>query len=210
MYSLLSKLLITGKIKFELGQITAFNDPFALIDLYSLKEMTNDAMDGGLKSITDLYFYGWVYGYNITKNMIKLLKLKKFEERYKISMDIIGLLGFGDYKTTKFAKGIEANFKVLRNPFALLYHPNHNLVCHYSRGMEAGGGTLVHETLMDNIEFECAAVNGNYCTHANFNQEKLDLIDKSLINSQIDRVYMKKRQKRLIEEAGDDPSKFGL
>ncbi|MCH7902708.1 hypothetical protein IIC68_03060, partial [archaeon] len=162
MYSLLSKLLITGKIKFELGKITAFSDPFALIDLHSLKEMTNDAMDDGIKSITNLYFYGWAYGYNITKNMIRMLKLKKFEERYKVSMDIVTLLGFGDYKTLKFKRGIEAHFKVIANPFALLYHPSNKFVCHYIRGMEAGGGTLVHEKLMDNIEFECAAVNGKY------------------------------------------------
>ena len=210
MYSLLSKLLVTGKIKFEAGKISAFNDPFALIDLQSLKEMTDDAKEGGIRTISNLYFYGWVYGYNTTKNMLKLLKLKKFEERYKVSMDVIGLLGFGDYKTLSFKRADHAKFKVLGNPFALLYHPSNDLVCHYIRGMEAGGGSWVHETLIDNIEFECAAVNGSHCIHANLNQEHIDELDKKLVSSQLDRQYVRARQKKLVEEEGDDPNLFGL
>ncbi|MFH1391945.1 MAG: hypothetical protein ABIH20_06550 [Candidatus Diapherotrites archaeon] len=210
MYSLISKLLVTGKLKFEPGKITAFNDPFALIDLDSLKAMTDDAIVEGGNRISDLYFYGWVFGYNTTRNMISLLKLKKFEERYKISMDVIGLLGFGDYQTISFQRANHAKFKVIGNPFALLYHPSNSLVCHYIRGMEAGGGTLVHESLMDNIETECAAQNGNHCVHANLNQEKIDALDKKLVSSQMNREYVKKRQKKLIESHGDNPSRFGL
>ena len=210
MYSLLSKLIISGKIKFEAGKITAFKDPFALIDLYSIKEITDDAIGGGIKDISKLYFYGWAYGYHTTKNMVALLNLKKFEERYKFSMDVIGLLGFGDYQTLSFKQADHAKFKVLQNPFGLLYHPCDKLVCHYIRGMEAGGGTHVHEALMDNIEFECAAKNGQYCIHANLSQENIDKLDKSLVESELDREYVRKRQKSYIEKIGDDPSRFGL
>ena len=210
MYGLLSKLIIGGKLKFEPGRITAFKDPFVLLDLYSLREMTNDAVEGGIHNISNLYFYGWAYGYYATKNIVKLLMLKKFEERYKISMDIIGLLGFGDYQTLSFKQADHAKFKVLKDPFPLLYYPHDKFVCHYIRGMEAGGGTHVHEALMDNIEFECAAINGQYCIHANLSQENIDKADQKLVSSQLDRAYIKTTQKKLIEEAGDDPSKFGL
>jgi len=210
MYGLLSKLLVSGKLKFEQGRITAFKDPFALIDLYSLKEITDDALEGGIKEISNLYFYGWVYGYHTTKNMIELLKLKQFEERYKISMDVIGLLGFGDYQTLSFKRADHAKFKVIQNPFALLYHPSDKSVCHYIRGMEAGGGTLVHGTLIDNVEFECAAKNGKYCIHANLNQKNLAAVDKSVLDSQLDLDLIKTRQRKFIKEMGDDPKKLGL
>ena len=55
MYGLLSKLIIGGKLKFEPGRITAFKDPFVLLDLYSLREMTNDAVEGGIHNISNLF-----------------------------------------------------------------------------------------------------------------------------------------------------------
>lgn len=210
MYGLLSKLILTKKLQFAQGKIIGFDIPFSFVPMVSLKQMTDDAINSGSKGITDLYFYGWVYGFVVTKNMIRLFNLKKFEERYKTTMDIIGVLGYGDYQTLSFKRGDYSKFKVLGNPFALLYHPSNKLVCHYIRGMEAGGGTLVHETLMDNIEFECAATNGQYCIHANLNQSNIDNLDKNLANSQIDRDYVKKRQKKLLEEQGYKPADFGF
>ncbi len=210
MYGLLSKLIMTGKLKFGPGEITAFKDPFCLIDLYSLKKMTDDAILGGPKEISRLYFYGWVFGYRTTKNMIKILNLRKFEERYKVAMDVIGLLGFGDYKTLSFKRADHAKFRLLKNPFSLLYHPYDKFVCHYIRGMEAGGGTLVHEILINNLEFECGAINGHYCYHENLSQENIDKLDKKFVSEQLDLQYLKKRQREVVEEAGDDPSALGL
>jgi len=210
MYGLISKLLISGNLKFEPGRITVFTNSFSLIDMFALKKMTDDAEAEGIKGISDLYFYGWAFGYHTTRKIIELLKLRKFEERYKITMDVIGLLGFGDYKTTSFKHAEHANFKVLGNPFAHQYYPGKKFVCHYIRGMEAGGGSLVHESHFDNIEFDCEAVNGSFCHHQNLSQENMDKVDKKLIKSQIDRPYVKKRQIEVIEEIGDDPSNIGL
>jgi len=210
MYGLLSKLIITGKLKFEPGRITVFQLPFHLMDLYALKQMTNDAMDGGKREISKLYFYGWAYGFNTTTNIAKILKLKKFQERYKIAMDIIGLLGFGDYQTLSFKRADHAKFKVLNNPFGMLYHPSDKMVCHYIRGMEAGGGSIVHEAHFDNIETECTAKNGKYCIHQNLNQKNLDNFDKNLVDAQLDREYLKKRKIQIIEELGADPKKYGI
>ncbi|HIH21398.1 MAG TPA: hypothetical protein HA222_01890 [Candidatus Diapherotrites archaeon] len=210
MYAFLSKLLISGKLKFDAGRIIAFDEPFTLVPMISIKKMTDDAISRGLPAVCDLYFYGWAYGYAVTKELIKLFKLKQFEERYKISMDVASMVGFGDYQTLSFKRGDHAKFKVVKNPFALQYHPSKDSFCHYLRGMEAGGGTLVHETLMNNIEFECAATNGQYCLHANLNRENISKVPKELIDKQLDVEYLKKRQTDFVREMGDDPSKLGL
>ncbi|MFH1752018.1 MAG: hypothetical protein ABH821_03730 [archaeon] len=208
MYAFLSKLLVTGKLKFKEGSIVAFDEPFALVPMTSIKSMTDDAIQEGKKGINDLYFYGWVFGYIVTKKLINTYHLKKFEERYKISMDIASLTGFGDYKTSEFERGKFSHFKIFKNPFALEYYPSKTFVDHYLRGMNAGGGSLVHETLMDCVEFECTAVNGKFCRHRNLDQEGLDKVDKKLISEQLDREYLRKRQIGLIESCGDNAKDF--
>lgn len=210
MYAFLTKLLVSGKVRFDEGTIWLFNQPFSLIPLTSFKQMTDDAMERDLRAISDLYFYGWVYGYTVTKSLIAALNLKIFEERYKISMDIVSMVGFGDYRTLEFVRGKFAHFKVIENHFGMMYYPSDKFVCHYLRGMEAGGGTLVHETLMNNIEFECAAVNGHNCVHKNLNQEELSKVDRKLVESQLDIPYLKERQRKVVEHCGDDPKKFGF
>jgi hypothetical protein len=165
--------------------------------------MTEDAMKTNSKAINNLYFYGWVYGYKVTRAIMKAHGIRKFEERYKITMDFASLTGFGDYKTVEFERAKFSRFKILKNPFALEFYPSKVFVDHYLRGMNAGGGTLVHEKLIECIEFECAAVNGQYCLHRNISREYLDKIDQELIKSQLDIKYLEKREKELIEECGD-------
>jgi len=208
MYAFLSKLLISGKLKFDQGKILAFDEPFTLVPMVSIKEMTNDAINGGIKEISDLYYYGWVYGYTVTKELIKLFVLKKFEERYKISMDVASMVGFGDYTTLSFKRGEHAKFQIHKNPFAMQYYQSKQKImcCHYLRGMEAGGGTLVHETLMNNIEFECTAINGQNCIHANLNEDKWKQVPSELLDSQLDIEYLRKRQKEFVISMGDDPA----
>jgi hypothetical protein len=203
MYSFLSKLLMSGKLKFNEGRITAFNQPFSLVPMVSIKAMTDDAVDGGIRSISQLYFYGWIYGYEVTKELEAMFNLKKFEERYQISMQVASMVGFGDFKTSSFERGKLADFRVLKNPFALQYYKSNNLVCHYLRGMEAGGGTIVHETIMNNIEFECTCNNGEFCHHKNLSMEKLNEVDKKLVDSQLDLNYLLDLEKKYVVKAGD-------
>ena len=210
MYATLSKLIISGKLKFTEGKIIGFDLPFALVPMSSLKKMTDDVIESGIKAISDIYFYGWVYGYTVTKNMTKILKLRKFEERYKIAMDIVGVTGFGDYRTLSFKQADHAKFLVKGNPFAAQYYPSQKFVCHYLRGMEAGGGCWVHEILINNIEFECAAITGSDCLHMNLSPTRIAEVDKKLLKSQLDLDYVIKREKEFIKDCGDDPSFFGL
>jgi len=211
MYSFLSRLLLTGKLKFKIGEISVFNTPFALIPMASIKYMTEDILaKNDSKALNDLYMWGWVYGYTVTKELIKLFNLKKFEERYKISMDTASLVGFGDYQTLSFKRADHARFKVIGNPFAKQFYKSDQFVCHYLRGMEAGGGTLVHEISIDNLEFECAARNNLFCLHQNLSQENIDKLDKKFVNKQLDRNYLRKRKIEFLESIGDDPSKFDI
>ena len=173
--------------------------------------MTDNAEKNGLSGITELYLAGWYYGIYTTKEIIGVYNLKKFEERYKVVMDLIGVLGMGDYKTLVFQKGVNSKFNVIETSFSKLYYPSkeERLVCHFIRGIEAGGGTLVHETLMNNIEHECAANNAYHCVHENLNREKVLNIDKSILAKQIDLNYAIKKERDILVELGYDPKLFG-
>lgn len=209
MYGFLSKLIISKQLKFNEGEIVLFGEPIAFMPMASLFYMTKDAIKNGKKAINDLYYYGWVYGYVLTLAMVKKFGLRKFEERYKVSMDIASLCGFGDYKTLDFVKG-HSNFKVLKNPFALEFYPSKNMVDHYLRGMNAGGGSLVHMKIINCIEFECAAKNGSYCRFENLDKKRLDKVDKKLVDSQLDYKYLLKKQKTLIEDCKEKVEDYEL
>lgn len=210
MYAFLSKLLLTRKISFEEGKITLFNEPYAIVAMDSLKEMTDDAMQRGLKAISDLYFYGWVFGFIGVRKAVDMFKLKKFEERYKLSMDIASLIGFGDYKTIEYKHEQYAKFLAIANPFAKLYYKSDILVDHYLRGVNAGGGTVGHETLMQCVELECAAKNNEKCLFVNTSRDFLKSLDPKIVATQLDIQYLEEKQKNCILRAGDDPKKYGL
>src|SRR3989338_2224852 len=211
MYGLLTKLLLRGNLAFKPCEIVAFDDHFLLLNVRSLKYLTDSAEKNGIRGITDLYLAGWYYGIYTTKGIIKAYNLKKFEERYKVVMDLIGVLGMGDYKTLVFQRGVNSKFNVIETSFSKLYYPSKDekFVCHYIRGIEAGGGTLVHEALMNNIEHECAAINGAHCVHENLNRERILNIDKSILAKQIDLDYAIEKERDILIELGYDPKLFG-
>jgi len=209
MYALLTKLLVSGNIKFELGRITMFGDPVAIVPMVSLKNMTSDAVKGGKQAIQDLYLEGWVYGFKMVNDMAKRLKLNTFEEKYRVSMDIISLIGFGDYQTVSYEAG-NAYWKVLKNPFALLYYPSKEKVDHYLRGVNAGGGTIVQNNIMYCIEEKCAAENGKFCLQANLDEKHLSVAKQNIVKEQLDLEYLKPRQIQIIRQCGEKPEKYGI
>jgi hypothetical protein len=207
MYTLLSKLLLSGKMKFNIGRINMFGDAMVIISANSLKKMSDDAMQNGKKGIMDLYLQGWAYGFKITLDLSKSLKLKTFEDKYRISMDIISLIGFGDYKTVSYRKG-NAYWKVLNNPFAMQYYKTDKMVDHYLRGVNAGGGTIVQDNLMYCIEKECTAQNGKYCLQANLETKLLGSVDKKIVDEQLDINYLIPKQREIIESCGQKPEDY--
>jgi hypothetical protein len=207
MYGFLTKLVLSKRLKLEEGKITIFDEPFAFVPMVSLVQMTKDAVERGTQALNDLYFYGWVYGYEVTRHVLKSFGLhtglQSFNDRYSVVMNIVELVGFGDYKTSVFKVG-DARFKNFDNPFALKFYPSNAMVDHYLRGMNAGGGTLVHEVLINCIELECAAINGKYCNFVNASNDTLKQFDQNLVNSQLDLNYLTTREKKFIEEMGDE------
>jgi predicted hydrocarbon binding protein len=176
--------------------------------LRTLKVITDDAIKEGFRSINELYFYGWHFGYTFTYELAKAFELKKFEERYKVIMDIAELIGFGAYETLHFKQGHHSKFKNIKNPFALLYYPSNQLVCHFVRGMNAGGGTIVHEKLMQGIEVDCCAKNNEFCLFYNVSEQALKELDQNLVKQQLDLKWLKKKQVELIKNLGHDPKKY--
>ena len=209
MYGLLSKLLLSGKMNFQIGQISMFGDPMLIISASSLKRITDDAMAKDKRAIMDLYLEGWTYGFKVVNDMTSQLGLKNLEERYSVSMDIISLIGFGDYNTRSYIKG-KASWRISKNPFALLYYKSDKCVDHYLRGVNAGGGSIVQEMIMYCIEEECCAQNGQYCSQANLSIDFLDKADKRFVDEQLDLNYLEKKQIDIIEMCGEKPSRFGV
>ncbi len=208
LYAFLTKLLVSGKLKFEEGKITFTDEPMTFFPLDTLKEMTIDAMKGGKEGIMQLYFYGWHFGYTFTYHYMKSLKLKKFEETFRLIMDVASLIGYGAYKTLEFRQKKYSKFKNTKNPFGLLFYPSKDKVCHFVRGMNAGGGTALHGILMNGIELECTAVNGQFCLFVNVNNDILQKQYADLAKDQLDLSWLKSRQLALIKSFGEDTSEY--
>ena len=210
MYGFMAKLIASGKMKFTEGKISLLGEPMAIVSMNAIKEMTDYAEKKGSDVISEFYFQGWIYGYTFTYNMAKAYNLKKFAERYKLAMDVAALCGFGDYKTLNFKKAHSSKFRVLGNPFALMYHPSDRRVCHFLRGMNGGGGTVVHERMVDCIELECAAQNGKYCLQTNVTEQAMkdNKIDPKLIKEQLDLKKLRPKQLALIKSMGHDPKVY--
>lgn len=209
-YGMLSKFIISGKLKFERGKITFLDQPMSFLPLKTLKIITDDAIKKGFKAINELYFYGWHFGYIFTYELAKAFDLKKFEERYKVVMDVSELIGFGGYVTFEFVPTHHSKFNYEKNPFALLYYPTNQLVCHYVRGMNAGGGTIVHERLVQCIETECCAINNDHCLYYNVSEDAMKELDQKLVKQQIDFKWQKKKQIELIKSLGHNPKRYGI
>ena len=207
-YGLLTKLIVSGKLKFEEGRIV-FTDHFmTLISELTLKEMTLDAMKKGKKAINQLYFYGWHYGFTFTNSYMKTFSLRPFEETFKLIMDVASLIGFGDYQTLEFRQRKFSRFKNIQNPFGLLFYPSNEKVCHYIRGMNAGGGAALHDVLMNGIELNCIANNKQYCLFMNVNNRILLENYSDVAKEQLDLKWLEGKQIELIKSYGFDPSKF--
>lgn len=205
LYEFMTKLLISGKLKFKPGEITLIGDPMSIVSMKMLKSMTDDMTKDGKKGINEIYYWGWVFGYEFTYKLAQALKLKKFEERYKVVMDTAALIGFGDYQTLNFEKAKYAKYKALQNPFAKQYYPSKECVDHLLRGMNAGGGTVVHERIINCVELECAAQNNNYCLFINATDDVLATLDQKIVEAQLDVKNLRTRQINLIKEMGHDP-----
>ena len=200
-YKWLMELLISKQLKFEEGEIELLGEHVLIVPVNFFVETTKVAIEGGKRAINDLYFSAWTAGFAIVDTFIKKYKLHKFEERYKISMDTLALAGIGDYKTIEFVPRKISHFKVFKNPIASKFYPSKNVVDHFLRGANAGGGTLVHETIVNCVETDCEAINGKECIFINAPEDVLkEKLSSKVINSQLDLKYLIKKEQKFMEE----------
>lgn len=163
------KLLLSGQLNWTEGRINLlgvynFIAPIEFFEYYTkfIKEL------GNKKELDNYYLSGWVAGYVITKNLMKTYKLKTPQERYTTAMEFLEVGGFGKYKTMEFTPGVRSHFQYLTNPLPMKFYPSKEPVCDFIRGIGAGGGTWVHNKIVNCIELKCAAMNGKYCELINF------------------------------------------
>jgi predicted hydrocarbon binding protein len=215
MYGLVTKLLVSRQLKFEEGKIIVLEEPVCMLPLVYVKTATKLALmhhkkNKADKSLEEMYFESWTAGYEITKRMTEVYKLRKFEERYKVAMDIISLFGFGDYETLEFKAKKYAYFKVHKNPFAMKFHPGKIKMDIFLAGANAGGGTVVHEVLINCVELECAAINGSHCKFINCNTELLEKYVKSREAYDMDWKYIMKKEIEYIKNDKDMVKKIEI
>ncbi len=201
MYGFLSKLLISGKLKFNQGKIVLMGEPMVIVPLEFYIEATKQIIDSNdRKEMLELYLDAWEAGFCFMHDVAEVYKMKKYEERYRIAMDTISMAGFGDYKTMEFRRGELTHFKIIENILAKKFIPSEKPVCHVIRGFNAGGGTIVHERIMNCIETECTAVNRDHCTHMNLNTELLNTNkDQEIVKDQLDLGWLLKKQKKFAK-----------
>lgn len=204
MYGFISKLLVSRKLRFERGKILLLDQPMSFVPVELFIEETKRILNSKDKAEeTRLYFDAWKTGVFFMRDFSKGYNLKKFEDRYNLAMEIISMAGFGDYQTISFEGGIYAHFNIINNPIAEYFYPSKIPVDFITRGFNAGGGTIVHETIINTIETSCKAMNGRNCNHINANMSFLkNYKDQKLVKEQLDLDWLIPRQVSFIKEKG--------
>jgi len=201
----ITKMMISGNMKFDNGQIILMGEKVFMIPVSYFVEESKKAIKEGKHEVMNIYWSAWVAGYHIMKNFIKVYKLKKFEERYKVAMDVLQLSGMGFYETINFERGKYTYFKTLNNPLPQFFYPSKEPVCHFIRGANAGGGVWVHERIMNCVEEKCESQNKKQCVFLNGSIETLkERVKKGIIKKQfVDLDSLIEREKEFVKSQGD-------
>ncbi|MBN2202796.1 MAG: hypothetical protein JW700_01225 [Candidatus Aenigmarchaeota archaeon] len=198
--SLITKLLVSKQLKFEEGRIVFLEEPMVFVPIEFYIHLTKEIAKKRRDKM-EVYLDAWKAGVIFMRNVAQRYSMSRFEERYNEAMEIISSAGFGDYQTLDFVPAKYAYFKILNNPIAEKFFPSKKPVDHVLRGFNAGGGSPVHERIINTIETECKAVNGKYCIHLNGATEVLKQKKFSkFVKAQLDLPYLLKEQKKFIKE----------
>lgn len=202
MYGFISKLLLSRKLKFDRGKIKLLDQDMAFIPVEYFIEETRRVLEADdRKEMMRLYFDAWKSGVFFMKDFCKAYEVKKFEDRYNLAMETISMAGFGDYKTLGFKGGVFAEFNIFNNPVSEFFYPSKIPVDFITRGFNAGGGTIVHETIINTIETACKAINGKMCTHINASLPFLkNYKNQKIISEQLDLGWLLPLQKKFITD----------
>ena len=201
MYGFISKLLLSRKLKFERGKIVLLGQPMVIVPLeYFIEETKRVFKTNDFQEMMRLYFDAWKSGLFFMKRFVQGFKVTNFADRYNLAMEIISMAGFGDYKTLKFETNDYAYFEIINNPLAEYFYPCKEPVDFMLRGFNAGGGSPVHERIINTIETECKAVNGKRCVQINASTSFLkNFKDRELVKKQLDLKWLIPRQVDFIK-----------
>ena len=200
--SYITKLLVSKQLRFEEGQIIFLQKPMAFVPVEFYVHLTKEILKKRREMI-EIYLDAWKAGVIFMRDVARKYSMARFEERYMEAMNIISSAGFGDYQTLGFEGGKYAYFKIFNNPIAEIFHPSKEPIDHVLRGFNGGGGSPVHERIINTIETECKAVNGKFCIHLNASTEILKEKKWSkFVKKQLDLNFLLKEQKKFIKEMG--------
>ncbi len=152
-------MIATGQIEFKQGEIDLAGNPVTMTPLGIIKEITLK-MDEDIDFRNQIYMYGWKASFKFMYNTTIKYKLKTPQDRYTWAMNIVSMAGLGDFKTLEFFPGNFTHFNVIHNPLTKILYPRKFPIDHFLRGINAGGGAVVHDKIVNCIELNCAAVNG--------------------------------------------------
>ncbi len=203
----LVKLLATGHISLKEGEIKIVGQRVAAVPIEFYLGLTRNTISLQEKdpdAVSRLYLNGWISGYVYMVNFEKDYKVKSEQDRYRLGMDIASFAGLGDYETTEWVPGKYSKFRILDNPIGPSLYPSKKPVDHLIRGLQGGGGSIVHHKIVQCVETSCAAVvGGSTCEMINAPMdvlEEMDLSDKTTEQINID--YVLPRQKEFVKNFG--------
>ena len=201
---LFGKWLIERQLIIHDGEISLLNQRVAMIPVSFFVELHKYALKSKDKRFKDdLYLWAWKTAYLYIKKFDEEYGLKTFEERYRWGMDVAAAAGFGDYKTIDYKPGQYSHFYVFNNPIAQAFYPYKEPVDIMLRGINAGGGTACHLKIVNCLETECQAINGERCVFVTGTEKahrKMGI--EHLYATQIDLDYILPIQKEIIKELG--------
>lgn len=171
---LLSRLLLTRKLKFDEGVIDITGIHFTMLPAFFVGELMRYFFKEEKQHI--LYLLSWVWGYTLVYQIKHSFNLKIPDQVYSFGMDVGELLGLGIYKTHHYYPGRYTYFKIHNNPF-IRYLKEMNFtgpVDYFISGCMGGGGCLVHEELCQNIELKCKLEGAPSCEFLTGTQKELE------------------------------------
>ncbi len=170
----LFKLLATKKLVFEDGKISLGVTDYNLLPTIFISSLTEyfhsrDELD-------KLYLISWFWGFDCVKYANQTLGLESTEEVYKVGMDLAASMGMGVYDTNNYYPGRYTKFKIKENPYLrhLKVEKFDKPVDVFTSGAMAGGGSLVHDKVCQNIETKCKATGSSDCEFITATREELE------------------------------------
>ncbi len=189
--ALLAKLLMTKQLKFEGGYIDMKNITMTLVPTFFISELTK--YFNNKNEMDKFYFISWYWGYVLVRKINEKFSLKTPEQMYSFGMDMAEAMGIGLYKTHDYSPGKYTHFTI-NSPYIpfLADMKNKKSVDHFIAGAMAGGGSLVHGSVCQNIEINCQIQNNKNCefiTGTETELRKRGLWDEAMSRYNLDKYY---------------------